>query len=430
MTRKLKDINVTLFGGLFALLFFLYHILPLRPIISYSVVYILTSMLFIPLSVLFITRTNIRKSDFHILLAIALILRIELIFVQPTGSNDYYRYLWDGKVIAHHINPYKYAPDDPALFKLHSNTLPSEVNFPHIKTIYPPFAEYIFCTAYLIGGEGFIGLKIIVLIFDLLTMMGIFLILDKLELRRENVLLYALSPLVLFQFFVDAHVDAFGIPFLVYALFFYLDGKKILSYVLLGLSICIKPAPLILIPIILFTEKNRLEKLKVILIPAIVCAFFYVPFVFSGSPFQALVQYAENWTFNGIVFDLLDFFIRDNQRSRIVCAILFAISYFIVLISKRSFIEKIYLSVFLLLILSPVVHPWYLSWLAAILPFEPELSGITYVNLASLTSFTIVTFQLTGVWKEYPLVLLGEYLPVLLIFAYELSRKDHHFHFP
>ncbi|MGC8594036.1 MAG: hypothetical protein ACP5MI_00335 [Candidatus Kryptoniota bacterium] len=424
MKLRMKDIDMLLLVCIYLLLFLVYPFFPMKPIIAYSIVYIFTSLVFIPLSALFVIRRNISKSNFRVLLAIALILRIGLISVNPTGSDDYYRYLWDGKVMAHRINPYKYAPDDPALVKLHSKNLPSKVSFPYIKTIYPPLAECLFCGAYLIGGEHFIGLKILLLLFDLLTIAGILLILNKLKLRYENVLLYALSPLVLFQFFVDSHVDGFGISFLIFALFFYLDGKKILSYILLGLSICIKPTPLILIPIIFFSERNTIERIKALFIPGIVCLFFYIPFVFSGSPFQALIQYAENWTFNGIVFNLLNLFINDNQKSRALCALLLAISYFPVLTSKKSITEKIYLSVFLLLIFSPVVHPWYLSWLVAILPLEPELSGIAYVNLVSLTSLTVVTYQLTGLWKEYPFVLLAEYLPVLLIFIFEVMKKD------
>jgi hypothetical protein len=84
---------------------------------------------------------------------------------------------------------------------------------------------------------------------------------------------------------------------------------------------------------------------------------------------------------------------------------------------------KIYLSFFLLLIFSPVVHPWYVSWLAILLPFSPRWSGVIFVSLVSLASVTELNYQLTGVWKEYTLVLILEYIPVVSIFLYEIIKN-------
>ena len=108
------------------------------------------------------------------------------------------------------------------------------------------------------------------------------------------------------------------------------------------------------------------------------------------------------------------------------CYSLFIVLYLPVILSRKDLITKIYLSVFLLFIFSPVVHPWYLSWLAVILPFIPKWSGITYVSLVSLTSFTILNYQLNGIWKEYTPALIFEYVPVILLFSFELlkMRKD------
>ena len=71
------------------------------------------------------------------------------------------------------------------------------------------------------------------------------------------------------------------------------------------------------------------------------------------------------------------------------------------------------------MIFSPVVHPWYLSWLIILLPFITRWSGILYASLISLTSFTILNYHLNGAWKEYPLVLVLEYAPVISFFIYE-----------
>ncbi len=398
-------------------------------IITYSIVYISASFVFMLMCGL-ILKYEISPKLVSGFMLVGIILRIAMIPIHPTGSDDWYRYAWDGKVMNAGINPYRYSPDSPMLAQLHSNILPSRVNHADMKTLYPPLAEFLFYAAYKIGGEGFLGIKLLLLFFDLTTILGIFLIINKLKLDYKNILIYALCPLPLFQFFLDGHVDGFGIALLVFSIFFYLDDRKFLGYILIGLSASIKPLSLILVPILFFHENNSGEKIKVAVTPLMVCALLYVPFIFSGTPFSALATFAENWTFNGIVFDALSIFVHDNQHARLICGILFVISYLAIIIRRHeitdardNLLPKIYMSIFLLYIFSPVVHPWYLTWLAVLLPIVPRWSGIVYVSLISLTAFTVINYQLTGVWKEYIFVLLIEYVPVMVLFIYELRKS-------
>ncbi len=406
---------------------FLLSFLPLflgnyKSVVVYTISYIFSSLIFI-LLVFYILKNEISKKHIIFLFSAAILLRLILIPVHPAGSDDYYRYLWDGKVEANGINPYKYAPDDSALAGLHSGILPKLVNYPDMKTIYPPVSQAIFYASYLISGESYYGLKIFQFMFDLLTIFGIFLILKKLNLPLKNLLIYVLAPLPLFQFFIDAHVDGFGLTFMIFSLYYYLSGKKLLSFLFIGLSICIKPLGLIVLPIYFLNEKLIYEKVKSVLIPVLICVLFYLPFIFSGTPFQALLKFTENWTFNGVVFDILDSFIHNNQITRLICAALLLITYLPVIFSKKEILNKIYISLMLLFIFSPVVHPWYISWLIIMLPFIPKPSGIVYAGLISLTAFTVLNYRLNGVWQEYIMVLIFEYTPVIIIFLKELFSE-------
>lgn len=406
---------------IFILIFILFELLRIKPIISYTFAYISSSLVFLFLCWQ-ILKLDIPKKYISVLIALGIVLRIVFLFMHPIGSDDYYRYLWDGKVQANGINPYHYAPADSALNNLHSEILPKLVNFQEMKTIYPPLSQIIFYFAYLIGGESYLGLKFLLLIFDLLTLFGISLIIKNLNLPTKNILLYTLCTLPLFQFLIDAHVDGFGLTFLIFAIFFYLDKKQLLSLIFLAASICVKPLGLILIPILFFQEKNWKDKTFVIVIPSLICAAAYLPYIFTGSPFQALMQFTENWMFNGVVFDILDSFIKNNQLTRTICGILLMIVYLSVILNRKDFLSQLFLSLFLLYIFSPVVHPWYICWLAVLLPFVPRWSGIIFVALISLTAFTILNYQLNGVWREYNLVLLFEYAPVLILFFFELLK--------
>jgi len=52
-------------------------------------------------------------SALPIVLAAGLLARAVLLPSAPTLSEDVYRYLWDGRLVAHGVNPYPRAPSDP-----------------------------------------------------------------------------------------------------------------------------------------------------------------------------------------------------------------------------------------------------------------------------------------------------------------------------
>jgi len=205
---------------------------------------------------------------------------------------------------------------------------------------------------------------------------------------------------------------------------FYLDNKKILSLIFLGLSFSIKPVGLLFLPILFFFEKKLPERIKILFIPAVAFSVQFLPYIFSSNPFEAFFIYAKNWTFNGIVFNIIDSFVQNNQTARIYCGILLMISLLPFIFNKMDLLNKFYFSVLLLLIFSPVVHPWYITWLAVLLPVFPRWSGILYAVLSSLTVFTVLNYQLNGLWKEYPVVLILEYIPVILLLIYELRKEE------
>jgi len=361
------------------------------------------------------------------LIALGILLRVSFISVNPIGSDDYYRYMWDAKVQANGINPYLYLPNDPALLNLHSEIIPKLINNPELKTIYFPLSQWLFYAGYSLSGESVWGYKLLLFVFELMTLLALFLLIKKRNLPEKYILLYALCPLPIIQFSLDAHLDGFGLPLLILALFFYVDNKKILSLIFLGLSFSIKPVGFLFLLILFFYEKKLTDKIKIVFIPAIAFGLQFLPYIFSSNPFEAFFIYAKHWTFNGIVFNIINSSIQNNQTARIICGILLVICFLPFIFNKIDLLHKYYYSVLLLLIFSPVVHPWYIAWLAVLLPVFPKWSGMFYVSLSSLTVSTVLSYQLNGLWKEYPIVLMLEYIPVISIFIYELRKETNLF---
>lgn len=395
-----------------------------KNIINYTILLIISSSIYFIL-VFLLNKTKVEKKELILIALIFLILKINFITINPIGSDDYYRYLWDGKVQVNGINPYKYLPKSAELNYLHSEILPSKVSYPHLKTIYLPVSQWIFALSFWLTGEKTIGLKFILLLFDAAVLLSLYYLLRRLKFSLKYLLIYVCMPLVMFQFFVDAHIDLAGIALMTASLAFYFHNKKMFSYVLLGLSISVKPTGLILIPFYFQNELLFREKIRSFFIPTLVLLLTFVPYIFSATPLDTLINYSVKWVFNGIVYNTFKLIISSNIIARIFCGVslLFAVVY--LYSTKIYLINKIYLSLFLLMIFSPVVHPWYLIWFAVLLPLTKSLSGLYYVSAVSLTFFTVVSYQTTGLWKEYPIVLLIEYIPVLALFIWELRNKKY-----
>ena len=80
---------------------------------------------------------QLKKYLLPIIVGFGILFRLTLLPAQPSTSDDYYRYVWEGKMIANGYNPYAHAPGDSALNNLHSTLLPEKVTFKKFTTIYP-----------------------------------------------------------------------------------------------------------------------------------------------------------------------------------------------------------------------------------------------------------------------------------------------------
>jgi alpha-1,6-mannosyltransferase len=411
------------------------RLLPFTPIIKYTAVFISSSIVYwiVCRQSLHLARSG-ETSDrgLVLLLAVFLLVRLSFLGMDPLGSDDVYRYVWDGRVQSAGINPYRYAPDDEALSSLHTARLPALVNHPEMKTIYFPLNEWIFFIGYHLSGENVWGIQLLIFLAEILTFIGLFLLMRglgndtsrrKLSYSPWLVLIYAANPLVILQFSLDAHVDAFGLPFLIFGLLFYHRKRTTIALVLLGFSLLVKPVAFVILPILLLHERGILKKVKVVILPLAVLLIPFIPYVFDANPFEALVTFSKHWFFNGALFSVLFPLIADNQITRKWCFAVLAVALFVLYMSKKPLNEKMLLAVLLLLLCSPVVHPWYVTWMIALLPLAPLSSGLAFAGTASLPSVTYVTYQLQGVWKDHPLVLILEYVPVVALLILDLWRK-------
>src|SRR5205085_920200 len=97
------------------------------------------------LGILLVWRLPPSRLDVALILGSAAALRLVVVLAPPYLSTDIYRYIWDGRVIAAGINPYRHIPTDPELAGLRDAEIFPNINRNnYAPTIYPPAAEAIF----------------------------------------------------------------------------------------------------------------------------------------------------------------------------------------------------------------------------------------------------------------------------------------------
>jgi alpha-1,6-mannosyltransferase len=150
--------------------------------------------------------------------AVAALMRLPVICMPPYLSSDVFRYVWDGRVAAAGIDPYRYVPADPRLTALRDLDI-----FPHINransavTIYPPVAEAIFFAVTRVS-ETVSAMKAAMTAFEIVTFILLVQLLAAEGLPTGRVLVYAWHPLPLWEFAGSGHIDAALIALTVAAL--------------------------------------------------------------------------------------------------------------------------------------------------------------------------------------------------------------------
>ncbi|MCP4157914.1 MAG: DUF2029 domain-containing protein, partial [bacterium] len=243
--------GVLIEGGL--ILYRLIESDPAQTVIKYMVVFSLAFGLTAAAFLLLKKKSGspFTKRELITVLVFAFIFQLTLLPSAPEMSEDIYRYIWDGKLQVYQINPYTYAPDDPALSHLHSEELPRLVNFPHIKTIYPPAAQLVFRLSYHLFGESVTGLKSVFILFQLAACYLFYLLLLQRKQNPALLLIFAWNPLVLMETSINGHLDILMVFFLLLSLALLHKNLTSLSAIALACAVLAKLIPIVLLPLFL-----------------------------------------------------------------------------------------------------------------------------------------------------------------------------------
>jgi alpha-1,6-mannosyltransferase len=376
-------------------------------------------------------------------------------------DNDIWRYLWDGHVWANGINPYKYSPIDENLDSLAGEMQTEEseffveeeavdsvsetidelqpeiietneirvveqneiwqdirenINYADVTTIYSPLAQFVFRLSYAIAPGSVLMMKSLLVTCELIGILFLALSLKRLKLPVASVVLYAWNPLMIKVFAGSGHADSILVMTLCATAYFAIRRAKSLTAITFGLAILAKISPIFLVPFIV----RRVGWLRSCLIVLVVC-LGYLPFLDAEQNlFAGFLKFAREWQFNPGIFALVryigEFFVADaSYFARIFCLILIiSIALWLVVrddLTEKMFVKSAAIILGSLIIFSPTVMPWYLSW---VLPFAVLARQNVWIYLSALvlTAFHIIIDQ-----SEYAFVLWIEHGLFFAIFC-------------
>ena len=217
------------------------------------------------------------KRALWLIFGVGIMLRGYLLLFDPLLSTDIFRYLWDGRVQAAGINPYRYFPAHDALAHLRDATIFPKINrADYAVTIYPPVAEFFFLIVTRIG-ESVNVMRLALLGCEAVSVTLIMLFLRRMKRPTTRVVAYFWHPLPIWEIANNGHVDALAVALMLLGLWVALTGRAMLGAILIALGALVKPyvAPA-------FAPVWRPWDWKMPLVAITAIALCYLPYLSAG----------------------------------------------------------------------------------------------------------------------------------------------------
>ncbi len=384
----------------------------------------------------------------------------------PILETDPNRYLWDGYVLVHGVNPYQFAPqtildletagsftenEKIELEKLRrlaasdqrAQSILLDINNPEVVTVYPPFTQILFGVTAWFCPLSIVGWRCTILIFDALLIAALVILLPRMRRNPALVIFYAWSPLVLKEFINTLHFDVIALSLLFLGFTFALSSHAHRSAAAFACAVWTKVFPLAVFP---FWMKRLSKKAWITFILA--ALFLTFPFMTIGSRgASGLAVFAHRWESNSSLVSLLEWILTasgipawgegesiftllgtnfDFDAFFLAKGIAFfgfaAIwSLFVFKATRQHTISDerrmawTFSVIGALLLCSPVCNPWYVAWVTPFLCFYPR-TGWLYLSIACLLHYTVyATDPWAYPWWSRPL----QYGPAFLLLLWE-----------
>jgi hypothetical protein len=392
--------------------------------------------------------------SFYGLAIIAILFRILFLFAVPNLSQDFYRFIWDGRMLLNGLNPYISIPETfirQQLNPVAETKLLYEgmgaLNGSHF-TNYPPLNQLCFLIAAIFASKNIFGAIVTFRLLIIFADIGILYfgkkILEHLNLPIKNIFWYFLNPFIIIEMTGNLHFEPVMLFFLVWAFYKLQQQKWIWAALLIACSISIKLIPLLFLPLFyqwflidhtnLFTSKvNKFKKLfffYILVIATILLLFvpFYTPELISKYS-QSVGLWFGKFEFNGsfyYIFREIGYALSGYNEIALIGKITAVLSVlyilFLSLFMKNHNGIPLYTSLLFSLCFyyfaSSTVHPWYIATPLILCVFTNYRFPIVWSFLLFLTYQAYANTP----WKENLWFVLTEYTCLFSFIIYEIHK--------
>ena len=321
------------------------------------------------------------RFNFKTLVILGVLARLIFIIALPNLSQDYYRFLWDGRLLAKGLSPYLLTPNQWVTS--------GEIPINQSQVLLDGSSSSI------LGGV--LVLRLCIIAADLGILWIGKKLLEKLKLPEHQIFWYFLNPFIIIELTGNLHFEGVMLFFLIASIYLLIRGNWLWSAVLMGCSISVKLLPLLLLPVLFQyliksnSSENRISKIynpflkkplqsiwfliRYYSVALLIFAVSFAPFLnaellnhftdtialwFQKFEFNASIYYIVRWIgfqvkgYNIIgsagkmlpviviaILLLFTFLRKNNSPNRLLCVLLFSASIYFAF--------------------STTVHPWYIA---------------------------------------------------------------------
>lgn len=337
--------------------------------------------------------------------------RAAMLFSQPTLSDDIFRYIWDGRVLNHGINPYQYAPSAAELAPLR-DSLYTQINNRDVGTPYAPLTLAAFALFQRIG-DSVPVFKLGFIIADCLIMFVLLRLFERTGIPRVNLLVYAWNPLVVVEIAGSGHSDPLAVLLLLIAINIAMAKRPWTATAGLTLALLSKYFTVAVVPLFWRNFKGGAW----IMIPVGMVAAFAA---FSPSVENHVLSLAtvfQHWRFNDSLFALVYWGTGSLPVTRFVVVACFLALVVAVVRLDWPLPRAVMTVLGGMFLLTSTLEPWYLLWIVPFLCLYPNRAWLLLTGLIMLSYEVLVRFNSDGLWVENPWIGFAIFVPFFLLLA-------------
>lgn len=359
----------------------------------------------------------------------------------PHLSTDYFRFLWDGELFWKGVNPFDFTPNEIIhskhfisnnyLKELHAGMGElSQKNY----SCYTPLNQYFFIFSTWFTDSIFINtviLKSLVAIIQLTGLMYLIKLLKLINIPVNKAFLLFLNPLFIIESIGNVHFEGVMISFLIVGFYYLIKVKIFPAGMVLSLAIQIKLIPLLLLPFLwrFLGWKKAVITYSIIGIGFLVVSMFLLNslnishFTHSIRLYFELFQFNSSFLFILLQLDPLHYYYHKIGHYSFILSVttlimILYLAFWKKITLPKELFSKMTIAYFIYLLSCTTLHPWYI--LPAI--FLSIFTNYTFLILWSFTVFLSYSFYTNGNVATTNWLLGIEYIPVLLLFFYEMVK--------